>query len=93
MKAEQFVKTMGADFYTGVPDSQLKALCDYLMKTYGIDPAHHLIGANEGNCAAIAAGILAIICSIAIIWQPGRFRWCICRTAGRAISSIRPLPC
>lgn len=56
MKAEQFVKTIGADFYTGVPDSQLKALCDYLMKTYGIDPAHHLIGANEGNCAAIAAG-------------------------------------
>lgn len=56
MKVEQFVETIGADFYTGVPDSQLKALCDYLMKTYGIDPAHHLIAANEGNCTAIAAG-------------------------------------
>ena len=56
MKAEQFVKIIGADFYTGVPDSQLKALCNYLMETYGIDPAHHLIAANEGNCTAIAAG-------------------------------------
>ena len=46
----------GIDFYTGVPDSQLKALCDYLMATYGIDPKHHVIAANEGNCAALAAG-------------------------------------
>lgn len=44
------------DFFTGVPDSQLKSLCDYLMNTYGIDPKHHIIAANEGNCAAIAAG-------------------------------------
>lgn len=56
MKVERFVETIGADFYTGVPDSQLKALCDYLMRTYGIDPKHHLIAANEGNCTAIAAG-------------------------------------
>lgn len=56
MKVEQFVEAIGADFYTGVPDSQLKALCDYLMKHYGIDPVHHLIAANEGNCTAIAAG-------------------------------------
>lgn len=56
MKVEQFVETIGSDFYTGVPDSQLKALCNYLMHTYGIDPEHHLIAANEGNCTAIAAG-------------------------------------
>lgn len=56
MKVGQFVETIGADFYTGVPDSQLKALCNYLMHTYGIDPEHHLIAANEGNCTAIAAG-------------------------------------
>lgn len=56
MKVERFVETIGADFYAGVPDSQLKALCNYLMKTYGIDPKHHLIAANEGNCTAIAAG-------------------------------------
>ncbi|MDO4262250.1 MAG: phosphonopyruvate decarboxylase [Eubacteriales bacterium] len=56
MQVETFVKALGADFYTGVPDSQLKALCDYLMNAYGIDPARHVIGANEGNCAALAAG-------------------------------------
>ena len=44
------------DFFAGVPDSQLKALCDYLMFTYGIDPKHHVIAANEGNAAALAAG-------------------------------------
>ena len=56
MKVESFVKILGADFYTGVPDSQLKALCNYLMATYGIDPQHHIIAANEGNCTALAAG-------------------------------------
>lgn len=56
MQVEKFVELLGADFYTGVPDSQLKALCNYLMHTYGIDPAHHIIAANEGNCAALAAG-------------------------------------
>lgn len=50
MKAENFAKILNADFYTGVPDSQLKALCNYLMHTYGIDPKHHVIAANEGNC-------------------------------------------
>lgn len=56
MKVESLVKIINADFYTGVPDSQLKALCDYLMDTYGIDPKHHIIAANEGNCTALAAG-------------------------------------
>lgn len=56
MKAERLIEIIGSDFYTGVPDSQLKALCNCLMKTYGIDPHHHIIAANEGNCTAIAAG-------------------------------------
>ena len=56
MKAESFVKVLDADFYTGVPDSQLKALCNYLIATYGIDKNHHIIAANEGNCTALAAG-------------------------------------
>ena len=56
MKVEDFVQVLGCDFYTGVPDSQLKALCNYLMNTYGIDEKHHIIAANEGNCAALAAG-------------------------------------
>ena len=56
MQVETFVRVLNADFYTGVPDSQLKALCNYLMNTYGIDPLHHVIAANEGNCTALAAG-------------------------------------
>lgn len=56
MRIDRFMETLGLDFFTGVPDSQLKALCDCLMETYGIDPQHNIIAANEGNCAAIAAG-------------------------------------
>ena len=43
------------DFFTGVPDSQLKPLSNYLMSDYGID-RHHIIAANERNCTAHAAG-------------------------------------
>lgn len=56
MKVQKLIEIIGSDFYTGVPDSQLKALCNYLMGTYGIDPKHHIIAANEGNCTALAAG-------------------------------------
>lgn len=56
MKVESLVNIIGSDFYTGVPDSQLKALCDYLMNTVGIDCQHHIIAANEGNATALAAG-------------------------------------
>ena len=56
MKVEKLVEIIGSDFYTGVPDSQLKALCNYLMNEYGIDQKHHIIAANEGNCTALAAG-------------------------------------
>ena len=43
------------DFFTGVPDSQLKALCDYLVAEYGVGKKH-IIAANEGNAVALAAG-------------------------------------
>ncbi len=58
MKVEQFtehLRSEGVGFYTGVPDSQLKPLCNYLMDTYKIG-REHIIAANEGNCTAIAAG-------------------------------------
>ncbi len=56
MKVEKLVEIIDSDFYTGVPDSQLKALCNYLINTYGIDANHHMIAANEGNCVAVATG-------------------------------------
>ena len=56
MNVKCLVNKIGVEFYTGVPDSQLKPLCNYLFDTYGVDPRHHIIAANEGNCVAIAAG-------------------------------------
>ncbi len=56
MKIENLINILNADYYVGVPDSQLKALCNYLMDRYGIDPKHHIIAANEGNAVGIAAG-------------------------------------
>ncbi len=56
MKAERFMELLGADFYAGVPDSQLKALCDCLLMRCGTDAAHHVIAANEGNAVGLAAG-------------------------------------
>ncbi len=56
MKVEELVEAINSDFYAGVPDSQLRSLCDYLMDTYGIDPKHHIIAPNEGNATALAAG-------------------------------------
>ncbi len=45
----------GFSFFTGVPDSQLKALCNWLYDQYGISQCH-IIAANEGNAVALAAG-------------------------------------
>ncbi len=43
------------EFFTGVPDSQLKPLCSWLMNEYGISKKH-VIAANEGNAVGLAAG-------------------------------------
>ena len=55
MQATEFLDILGADFFVGVPDSQLRALCDALMERYG-NHAPHIIAANEGTAAGIAAG-------------------------------------
>lgn len=69
MKVEKFVEIIGSDFYTGVPDSQLKALCNYLIHTYGTDPRHHIIAANEGNCTAIAAGYYLATGKVPVVYM------------------------
>lgn len=56
MQAQDFLAALDCEFFTGVPDSLLKPLCDLLQDKYGSDPKHHLICANEGNAAAVAAG-------------------------------------
>lgn len=69
MKVEKLIEIINSDFYTGVPDSQLKSLCDYLMNRYGIDPKHHIIAANEGNCTALAAGYYLATGKIPVIYM------------------------
>lgn len=56
MNAESLIRILDSEFYAGVPDSQLKSLCNALMHRYGIDVHHHVIAANEGNAVALAAG-------------------------------------
>ena len=60
MQVETFVNMLNVDFYTGVPDSLLKPLCNYLMDTYGIDSKHHMIAANRrklySDCSRISFG-------------------------------------
>lgn len=56
MRIEAFLRHLGAEFFTGVPDSQLSPLCDFLYQNYGTDPKRHIVAANEGNATAIAAG-------------------------------------
>lgn len=55
MQIKKFLDIIGVEFYTGIPDSKLKPLCNYLIHEYGISD-HHIICANEGNCTAVAAG-------------------------------------
>lgn len=55
MNVLNFLQCLASDFYVGVPDSQLKAFCNYLIYNYGISNKH-IIAANEGNCVGIAAG-------------------------------------
>ena len=69
MEVKRFLDILGSDFYTGVPDSQLKAMCNYLMNTYGIDPKHHIIAANEGNCTALAAGYYLATGKIPVVYM------------------------
>lgn len=69
MEVQKLVEIIGADFYTGVPDSQLKSLCNYLMATYGIDRHHHIIAANEGNCTALAAGYYLATGKVPVVYM------------------------
>jgi len=59
MKAELFLsllqESLGIDFYTGVPDSQLSPLCNMLYERYGLGEKH-IVAANEGAAVGLAAG-------------------------------------
>ena len=47
---------VGIDFFTGVPDSFLKGLCDELYGRFGTDSAAHIVAHNEGGAIGLCAG-------------------------------------
>ncbi len=46
----------GIDFFTGVPDSQLKGLCDELYSRWGASGRNHIVAHNEGGAVGLCAG-------------------------------------
>lgn len=46
----------GIDFFTGVPDSFLKGLCDELYGRFGTDSPAHIVAHNEGGAVGLCAG-------------------------------------
>ena len=56
MNVSELISALDAEFFAGVPDSKLRPLVDYLMDTYGANGPVHMIAANEGSAAALAAG-------------------------------------
>lgn len=57
VRPEHFVetlKTLGVEFFAGVPDSLLKNLCAYISDH--VDERHNIIAANEGGAVGLAAG-------------------------------------
>lgn len=59
MQASDFLdilrNKLKVDFFAGVPDSLLSPFTEEIVRTYGISDKH-IIAANEGNAAALAAG-------------------------------------
>ena len=68
MQVKELLNVIGSEFYTGVPDSLLRPICDYLMDNYGISE-RHIIAANEGNSAAIAAGYYMSTGKIPVVYM------------------------
>ncbi|MDD2236134.1 MAG: phosphonopyruvate decarboxylase [Kiritimatiellae bacterium] len=48
------LERVGVNFFTGVPDSLLKAFCAYVSDH--VPPERHVTAANEGGAVALAAG-------------------------------------
>ena len=69
MKINDFIDLLGADFYTGVPDSLLRPLSDYIYSIYGVDNKHHIIAANEGNAVAMGAGYYLATGKVPVIYM------------------------
>lgn len=68
MNVEALIDSIKSDFYTGVPDSQLRSLCDYLTQQNSTF-SRHVIAANEGNAVAMAVGEYLATGAIPVIYM------------------------
>lgn len=71
MNIEKFmsaVNQLGADFYTGVPDSLLSPFTDFIMNQYGVG-ANHIVAANEGAAVGLAAGYYLATSKPAVVYM------------------------
>lgn len=68
MNVIELIQKLNSAFYTGVPDSQLKALCNYLVDNLGISE-QHIISANEGSSVALAAGYYLATGKIPVVYM------------------------
>lgn len=50
----EMLRSLGIDFFAGVPDSLLKNICAYISDN--LDEKHNIIAANEGGAIGLAAG-------------------------------------
>ncbi len=60
------IDSICGNFYTGVPDSLLKPLCDYLENSYG---GVHIPAQNEGGAVALAAGYYLSTGKIPVVYM------------------------
>lgn len=67
-KIVEYLEELNVGFFTGVPDSQLKSLCSYLMHRYGTADKH-IIAANEGNAVGLASGYHIATGKIACVYM------------------------
>lgn len=61
------LKSLGVDFFTGVPDSLLNNFCLYMVEN--IPDGQHVMAANEGNAIAIAAGHYMATGNIPVVYM------------------------
>lgn len=69
MEIKEFLKTLESEYYVGVPDSKLKALCHYLNDAYEPKSSQHTIAPNEGTAVALAAGYYLATGKIPVIYM------------------------
>lgn len=93
MNVENFLSYLNSDFYTGVPDSLLRPLCDFLIEKYAVSEKH-IVAANEGNAAALAAGYYLSTGKIPVVYMQNSGIGNIVNPAASLLhSKVYAIPC